>query len=97
VLAGGAINTPALLLRSKAPDPSAMLGKRTFLHPTLISAAFFPQRVEGWAGAPQTVYSDHFLHTQAIDGALGYKLETPPLHPLLLATTMAGFGPNTPR
>jgi hypothetical protein len=92
VLAGGAINSPALLLRSKAPDPSAMLGKRTFLHPTLISAAFFPQRVEGWAGAPQTVYSDHFLHTQAIDGALGYKLEAPPLHPVLLSTTMAGFG-----
>lgn len=92
VLAGGAINSPALLLRSRAPDPSGMLGKRTFLHPTLISAAFFPQRVEGWAGAPQTVYSDHFLHTQAIDGALGYKLETPPLHPMLLATTTAGIG-----
>jgi choline dehydrogenase-like flavoprotein len=92
VLAGGAINSPALLLRSKAPDPSGLLGKRTFLHPTLISAALFPQRVEGYAGAPQTVYSDHFLHTQAIDGALGYKLEAPPLHPVLLSTTMTGFG-----
>jgi choline dehydrogenase-like flavoprotein len=92
VLAGGAINSPALLLRSSAPDPSGLLGKRTFLHPTLISAALFPQRVEGYAGAPQTVYSDHFLHTQAIDGALGYKLEAPPLHPVLLSTTMTGFG-----
>ena len=92
VLAGGAINSPALLLRSNAPDPSGLLGKRTFLHPTLISAAVFPQRVDGYAGAPQTVYSDHFLHTQPIDGPLGYKLEAPPLHPVLLATTMAGFG-----
>jgi hypothetical protein len=92
VLAGGAINTPALLLRSRAPDPSGQLGKRTFLHPTLVSAAQFPQRVDGFAGAPQTVYSDHFLHTQAIDGPLGYKLEVPPLHPVLLATTMQGFG-----
>jgi choline dehydrogenase-like flavoprotein len=92
VLAGGAINTPALLLRSKAPDPSRQLGKRTFLHPTLVSAALFPQRVDGYAGAPQTVYSDHFLHTQAIDGPLGFKLEAPPLHPVLLATTMQGFG-----
>ena len=92
VLAGGAINSPALLLRSKAPDPNRLLGKRTFLHPTLVSAALFPQRVEGYAGAPQTVYSDHFLHTQAIDGPLGYKLEAPPLHPVLLATTMTGFG-----
>jgi choline dehydrogenase-like flavoprotein len=92
VLAGGAINSPALLLRSKAPDPNRLLGKRTFLHPTLISAAVFPQRVEGYAGAPQTVYSDHFLHTQAIDGPIGYKLEAPPLHPVLLSTTMTGFG-----
>jgi choline dehydrogenase-like flavoprotein len=92
VLAGGAINTPALLLRSKAPDPSGQLGKRTFLHPTLVSAALFPQRVDGYAGAPQTVYSDHFLHTQPIDGPLGFKLEAPPLHPVLLATTMQGIG-----
>jgi choline dehydrogenase-like flavoprotein len=92
VLAGGAINTPALLLRSKAPDPSGQLGKRTFLHPTLVSAALFAQRVDGYAGAPQTVYSDHFLHTQPIDGPLGYKLEAPPLHPVLMATTMQGFG-----
>ncbi|MBV7536517.1 GMC family oxidoreductase [Duganella sp. sic0402] len=92
VLAGGAINTPALLLRSAAPDPQGLLGKRTFLHPTVISAAIFAQRVDGFAGAPQTVYSDHFLHTDRIDGAIGYKLEAPPIHPLLFSTTMPGFG-----
>jgi choline dehydrogenase-like flavoprotein len=92
VVAGGAINSPALLMRSGAPDPHGLLGRRTFLHPTLISAGIFEQRVDGYAGAPQTVYSDHFLQTQPIDGAIGYKLEAPPLHPLLLATTMAGFG-----
>jgi choline dehydrogenase-like flavoprotein len=92
VLSGGAINTPALLLRSLAPDPRGLLGRRTFLHPTVISAGLFAQRVDGYAGAPQTVYSDHFLHTDRIDGPMGYKLEAPPLHPLLLSTTMAGFG-----
>ncbi len=92
VLAGGAINNPGLLLRSKAPDPSGMLGKRTFLHPTVISAALFEQKVEAFAGAPQTIYSDHFLGINPIDGPIGYKLESPPLHPLLLATTMNGFG-----
>jgi choline dehydrogenase-like flavoprotein len=91
VVAGGAINSPALLLRSGAPDPSGQLGRRTFLHPTLVSAAFFPQRVEAWAGAPQTVYSDHFL-AGPVDGPIGYKLEAPPMHPLLVATTMCGFG-----
>jgi choline dehydrogenase-like flavoprotein len=92
VVAGGAINSPALLMRSGAPDPNKLLGKRTFLHPTLISAGIFPQRVDAWAGAPQTVYSDHFLHTGAIDGPIGYKLEAPPLHPVLLSTTLNGFG-----
>jgi choline dehydrogenase-like flavoprotein len=92
VVAGGAINSPALLLRSGAPDPHGLLGTRTFLHPTVISAAIFEQRVDGFAGAPQTIYSDHFLETQPVDGPIGYKLEAPPLHPLLLSTTLAGFG-----
>jgi choline dehydrogenase-like flavoprotein len=92
VLSGGAINSPALLLRSNAPDPRNLLGKRTFLHPTVISAGIFEQRVDGFAGAPQTIYSDHFLDTHPVNGPIGYKLEAPPLHPLLLSTTMAGFG-----
>ncbi len=92
VLAAGAINGPALLLRSKAPDPYAQTGRRTFLHPVLVSAAQFDERIEGWTGAPQTVYSDHFLELDPIDGPLGFKLEAPPLHPLIMATTMAGFG-----
>lgn len=92
VVAGGAINSPALLLRSNAPDPSTQLGKRTFLHPTVLSAGVFDQKVDGFAGAPQTIYSDHFLDTQAIDGPIGYKLEAPPLHPLLFASTMPGYG-----
>ncbi|MES2319461.1 MAG: GMC family oxidoreductase [Pseudomonadota bacterium] len=92
IVAGGAINSPALLLRSDAPNPHGLLGTRTFLHPTVISAGIFEQRVDGFAGAPQTIYSDHFLETQPINGPIGYKLEAPPLHPLLLSTTMAGFG-----
>jgi len=92
VVCGGAMNTPALLLRSQTPDPHKLLGKRTFLHPTVISAALFEQPVNGFDGAPQSVYSDHFLETQAIDGPLGYKLEAPPLHPVLFSTTMQGFG-----
>jgi choline dehydrogenase-like flavoprotein len=94
VVAGGAINSPGLLLRSNAPNPHGLLGSRTFLHPTVISASLHAQRVDGYAGAPQTIYSDHFLDTQAIDGPIGYKLEAPPMHPLLMSTTLAGFGEN---
>ncbi|GMV59202.1 MAG: putative GMC-type oxidoreductase [Betaproteobacteria bacterium] len=92
VAAGGAINTPGLLLRSAAPDPYGLLGRRTFLHPTVISSALFEQRVDGFAGAPQSLYSDHFLEVDPIDGRLGFKLEAPPLHPVLFASTLHGFG-----
>lgn len=92
VLAGGAINSPAVLLRSNAPDPHGLLGTRTFLHPVVMSSGVFEQKVEAWSGAPQTIYTDHFLDTQAIDGPMGYKLEAPPLHPIIFASTVPGFG-----
>jgi choline dehydrogenase-like flavoprotein len=97
VVAGGAINSPALLMRSKAPDPHDRLGRRTFLHPVVISAALFEQRVEGWRGAPQSIYSDHFLHTDPIDGPIGYKLEAPPIHPVIFSSTLAGYGRDQAR
>ena len=93
VAAGGAIGTPALLLRSGVPDPHGVVGKRTFLHPTVVSAALMPERVDGFAGAPQTIYSDHFLATP-LEGPIGFKLEAPPIHPVLAATTLPGFGPS---
>jgi len=92
IAAGGAIGTPGLLLRSKVPDPHGVVGKRTFLHPTVVSAALMPRRVDGFAGAPQTIYSDHFLDSMPPSGAMGYKLESPPIHPILAAITLPGHG-----
>ena len=92
VVSGGAINSPALLKRSKTPDPHGLLGKRTFLHPVAFSSAVYEQRVEGWAGAPQSIYTDHFLHTQPVDGDIGYKLEATPMHPGLTSILVGGVG-----
>jgi choline dehydrogenase-like flavoprotein len=67
VLAGGAINSPAVLLRSGAPDPHGVLGARTFLHPVVMSSSVFEQKVEAcrrrftpiisWIPRPSTVPS----------------------------------------
>jgi choline dehydrogenase-like flavoprotein len=92
IAAGGSINTPALLLRSVIPDPHQRLGVRTFLHPVAISAAVMPEPVNAFSGAPQTVYTDHFLETQPLDGAIGYKLEVPPVYPLQYGSLTQGFG-----
>ena len=91
IVSAGAIGSPALLIRSKAPDPHSIVGKRTFLHPAVVSAALMPNRVDGFAGAPQSIYSDHFLMGPP-EGPLGYKLEAAPLHPMLVATTLPGHG-----
>ena len=92
ISAGGAINTPALLLRSAVPDPHALVGKRTFLHPTVVSAALMPERIDPFSGAPQTVYSDQWLDDASPDGPVGYKLEAPPVHPILAAITLPDHG-----
>lgn len=97
VLAAGAIGSPALLLRSALPDPYERVGKRTFLHPVVLSFATMPEAVNGFSGAPQSIYTDHFLHTQPLDGPIGYKLEVPPIHPVLAATTLIGFGESHTR
>ena len=92
ILAAGAIGSPAILLRSGLIDPGGHTGTRTFLHPVLLSAALMPEAVEPFNGAPQTVYSDHFMHAHALDGPLGYKLEVPPIHPLLAGITFPARG-----
>lgn len=94
VLAGGAINNPGLMLRSGLPDPYRTLGARTFLHPSTVSVGVMAENVEAFRGAPQTVYSDHFLDTLPLQGQIGFKLEVPPIHPILAGITLPGFGEN---
>lgn len=92
ILAAGAIHTPTIMLRSKLPDPYEIIGKRTFLHPTLLSGAMFTDPINGHSGAPQSIYSDEFVWKDGADGELGYKLEVPPIHPILIASKTIGYG-----
>ncbi len=91
VLAAGGIGSPAILLRSATTDPHDLLGKRTFLHPAVVSAAFMGDPVDAFYGAPQSVYSDHFLDAPH-DGPAGFKLEAAPAHPVLVGSLLPGFG-----
>ena len=92
VAAGGAIGTPALLLRSRVPDPHASSASaRSCIRPSC-PPPIMPEQIDPFAGAPQTIYSDHFLDVAPIDGPIGYKLEAAPAHPLLMAITLPGQG-----
>lgn len=88
ILSAGAIGSPAVLLRSQVPDPHGLIGSRTFLHPVSATVAKMKNKVEAFSGAPQSVYSDEFLWRDGVSGELGYKLEVPPMHPLLSSTLM---------
>jgi choline dehydrogenase-like flavoprotein len=89
VLAGGAINTPALLLRSKAGTGSGVVGRRTFLHPTVPMVAFYKEPIEAFYGAPQSVSVHHFADRGE---RVGYFLETSAIQPMLGALAFPGFG-----
>jgi choline dehydrogenase-like flavoprotein len=89
VLCGGAINTPALLQRSKAGTGSGQVGRRTFLHPTVPIIAFYDQPIEGFYGPPQSVAVHHFADR---GDRVGYFFETAPIHPMLAALAFPGFG-----
>ncbi|UZK04652.1 GMC family oxidoreductase [Venatoribacter cucullus] len=91
IMACGAINGPALLLRSKAPDPHKRIGKRTFFHPTTFCFAEFDELIDPYYGAPQSIYSDHF-QWPSVTGPVGYKLEVPPLQPGLTSVLLLGHG-----
>jgi len=80
VAAGGAIHSPALLLRSGVALPA--LGKHLALHPTTAVLADMDEDVRPWTGTVQAHYSDQFADLH--DG-YGFKFETAPVHPSLQA------------
>lgn len=89
VCSGGAINTPGLLLRSGL-DGDGRVGRRTWLHPVVVMLAQFEKDVRAFQGAPQSVYSHHFIERG--EGKVGFFLEVPPVHPMLAATVSTGTG-----
>ena len=97
IAAGGAINTPALLLRSLLPDPHKLLGQRTLIHPVVLSLAQMPERIDPFFGAPQSTASDHFQWKDGATGPMGYKLEVPPIFPGLGAGVLNVFGDDLKR
>lgn len=88
VVAGGAIQTPALLLRSGLRHPH--LGRHLHLHPTVVVGAHYPQPMHSWYGPSMSVVNDTFARLRGTN--FGVKLETPPTHPGLLAMVLPWLG-----
>lgn len=60
VVAGGAVGTPELLLRSRVPDPSGQLGRNLHVHPAAWIGGRFVEEVRGWEGVMQSYYVDEW-------------------------------------
>ena len=85
VVACGALHTP-LLLRASGVD-SKHVGRHMTLHPGVRVGAIFDEVVEGWDGALQSVYSDHF----ASDGITLVSVYPPAS---ILSAAFPGVGPH---
>lgn len=88
VVSCGAINSPALLLRSGWGD-GGRVGERTFLHPVVGAMAEYEDVIASFSGAPQSAASHHFADRGR---DVGLFLEAVPFYPMLTATAIPGFG-----
>ena len=87
VLAAGAIQTPALLLRSGVRSPSGRIGTNLTLHPNAPVVALFDESVEGWKGVHQAYQVREFQGEGIIMAAVN-------LPPPLLAMAAGKYGPE---
>ena len=90
VVAAGALDSPALLLRSGFRGPR--LGRGLRLHPSASVSATFPEPIIAWRGLPQSVIVEEFAGFRE-DGHGGWLfLPSAANWPGLAALLTAGFG-----
>jgi choline dehydrogenase-like flavoprotein len=85
VVACGAMQTPALLMRSGVRSPSGRLGRDLWLHPNTKVQAIFDEDVHGWKGVHQAYQVREFEDQ-------GFLFAAVNIPPSLLAMTVPYFG-----
>ena len=85
VLAGGAVGTPALLLRSGLPGLPRRVGEGFTCHPAHILVGEHPREITNDVGHPKSFFLDRAVEE-------GYVLETCMYFPFTTAKNLAGFG-----
>lgn len=91
VVAGGAVGSPALLLRSPIAAGLPALGRYFTCHPALILVGQHDQPITNYAGHPKSYYCDHFAESD------GFLLETCMYFPFTTAKSLTGFGEDHAR
>jgi choline dehydrogenase-like flavoprotein len=83
VVAAGAIESPALLLRSGIGGPAA--GRHLRLHPASLVGGVYEQPIEGWIGQIQSALSDEFKNCE---GEHGFLIEATTVAPAIVAMSL---------
>jgi len=92
-LAGSAIGSAALALRSELHDPHAQLGRGLRIHPGAAVVGVFDERVDAWRGIPQSVDCTELLDLRP--GSDKRVWIVPSFaHPVGAAALVPGFGPS---
>jgi choline dehydrogenase-like flavoprotein len=86
VLCAGAVNTPALLLRSGMGRALPRLGHGFTSHPAFIIVGEHSRPITNFVGHPKSYYLDQFAESDH------FLLETCMYFPFITAKSMAGFG-----
>jgi len=86
VVAAGAVNSPALLLRSRLPVRLPALGRYFTTHPALILVGEHDRPITNFYGHPKSYYCDHFVESA------NFLLETCMYFPFTTAKNLIGFG-----
>jgi long-chain-alcohol oxidase len=86
VLCAGAVNTPALLLRSEMQRSLPRLGFGFTTHPALIIVGEHRRPITNSVGFPKSYYVDQFAESEH------FVLETCMYFPFITAKSLAGFG-----
>ncbi len=91
VLSAGAINGPALLLKSGL-NVNGLVGQGLFLHPVIGMSGLYEEPVNGFYGAPQSASSHEFIERK---NGIGFFIESAPIHPALSSVAFKDFGSPT--
>jgi choline dehydrogenase-like flavoprotein len=86
IVCAGAVNSPALLLRSGFGRMLPRLGHGFTCHPALILVAEHDRPISNTVGHPKSFYLDQFVESDH------FLLETCMYFPFVTAKSMAGFG-----
>jgi long-chain-alcohol oxidase len=89
VVACGAIQTPALLLRSGLRNEH--IGRHLHLHPVSNVCGVFDEEIRPWEGTMQAIYSDEH---RFLTGNYGVKYETTALQPVIAVAVLPWRDPR---